>query len=55
MLQEAAHELMAGDAVGPPSVRFTVLVTNDNALVVESGDRRIGDGDTEDIAREVFK
>ena len=35
MLQEAAHELMAGDAVGPPSVRFTVLVTNDNALVVD--------------------
>jgi hypothetical protein len=55
MLQEAAHELMAGDAVGPPSVRFTVLVTNDNALVVESGDTRIGDGDPEDIAREVFK
>src|SRR5580700_4304355 len=55
MLQEAAHELMAGDAVDPPSVRFTVLVTNDNALVVEPGDTRIGDGDTEDIARVLFK
>jgi hypothetical protein len=55
VLQEAAHELMAGDAAGPPSVGFTVLVTNDYALVVEPGDTRIGDGDTEDIAREVFK
>ena len=55
VLQEAAHELMAGDTAGPPSVRFTVLVTNDNALVVKADDTCIGDGDTEDIAREVFK
>jgi hypothetical protein len=55
VLQEAAHELMAGDAAGPPSVRFTMLVTNDDALVVKADDARVGDGDTEDIAREVFQ
>src|ERR1019366_8149009 len=46
---------MAGDAAGPPSVRCTMLVTNDDTLVVKADDTRIGDGDTEDIAREVFK
>ncbi len=46
---------MAGDAADPPAVRFTMLVTNGDALVTEADDTRIGDGDTEDIAREVFK
>ena len=46
---------MAGDAAGPSSVRFTMLVTNGDALVIEADDTRIGDGDTEDIAREVFQ
>ena len=32
-----------------------MLVTNDDALVIKADDTRIGDGDTEDIAREVFK
>ena len=34
---------------------MTMLVTNDDALVIKADDTRIGDGDTEDIAREVFK
>ena len=55
VLQEAAHELMAGDAAGQPPVRFTMLVTNDDALVVKVDDACVGDGNTEDIAREVFK
>lgn len=46
---------MAGDAADPPPVRFTMLVTNDDTLVIKTDDTRIGDGDTEDIAREVFK
>ena len=32
-----------------------MLVTNGDALVIEADDTRIGDGDTEDIAREVFQ
>jgi hypothetical protein len=32
-----------------------VLVTNDDAPVVKADDTRIGDGDTEDVACEVFK
>ena len=55
VLQEPTHEFMAGDAADPPAVRFTMLVTNDDALVIKADDTRIGDGDTEDIAREVFK
>ena len=54
VLEEAAHELMAGDAGGPPSVRFAVLVTNDDSLVVEADDTRIGDGTRKTIAREIF-
>jgi hypothetical protein len=46
---------MGGDAAGPPPARFTMLVTNDDALVIKADDTRIGDGDAEDIAREVFK
>jgi hypothetical protein len=32
-----------------------MLVTNDDTLVIKTDDTCIGDGDTEDIAREVFK
>ena len=55
MLEEAAHELLAGDAAGPPSVGFAMLVADGDGLVVEPDDTGVGDRDAEDVAGEVIE
>ena len=55
VLQEPAHELMARDAAGPPSVRLALLVANGDAVVVEADDAGVGDGHAEDVAGEVVE
>ena len=50
VLEEAAHELLPGDAAGPPTVGFAMLVADGDGLVVETDDASIGDGDAEDVA-----
>ncbi len=46
---------MAGDAGGQPSIRFALLVADGDGLIVEANDPAVGDGDTEDVAREVVE
>jgi hypothetical protein len=53
VLEEAAHELLAGDAAHPPSVGLALLVADDDGLIVEADDAGVGDGDAEDVAGEV--
>jgi hypothetical protein len=55
MLQEPAHELVAGDAAGPPSIGFAVLVADGHGLVVEADDTGVGNGDAEHVAGEVVE
>ena len=55
MLEEAAHELLAAQAGGPPLHRFAIFVTDGDALVVESDDAAVGDGDAEHVAGEIAK
>lgn len=55
VLQEPAHELMAGDAAGPPSVRLPMLVADRDGLVVDADDAGVGDGNPEHIAGEVVE
>ena len=44
VLEEAAHELLAGDAADPPPVGFTMLVADGDGLIVEADDTGVGDG-----------
>jgi hypothetical protein len=53
MLQEAAHELVAAQAGGPPLHRFTIFVADGDAFVVEIDNAVVGDGDTEHVAGEI--
>ncbi len=55
VLEEAAHELLAVDAAGPPAVGFAMFVADGDGLVIEADDTGIGDGDTEDVAGEVIE
>src|SRR5271170_3036089 len=53
MLQEAAHELVAAQAGGPPLHRPTIFVADGDAFVVEIDNAVVGDGDTEHVAGEI--
>src|SRR6516162_18228 len=53
MLQEAAHELVAGQAGGPPLYRLAILVAYGDGLVVETDNAAIGDGNAEHVAGEI--
>src|ERR1700691_1577884 len=55
VLEEAAHELLAGDTAHPPAVGFAMLVADGDRLIVEGDDAGIGDGDAEDIAGEIIE
>ena len=55
VLEEAAHELLAGDAAHPPAVGFAMLVADGDSLVVEADDASIGDRDAEDVAGEIIE
>src|ERR1700722_9686778 len=55
MLEEAAHELLAGDAAGPPPVGFAMLVADGDGLIVEADNAGVGDRDAEDVAGEVIE
>ena len=53
MLQEAAHELVAAQASGPPLVRLAIFVADSDALVIEGNNAAIGNGDAEHVAGEI--
>ena len=55
VLEEAAHELLAGDTAHPPAVGFAMLVADGDRLIVEGDDAGVGDGDAEDIAGEIIE
>src|SRR5579863_10683259 len=55
VLEEAAHELLAGDAADPPAVGFAMLVADSDRLIVEADDSGVGDRDAEDVAGEVVE
>ena len=55
VLEEAAYELLAGNAAGPPTVGFAMLVADGDSLIVEGDDAGVGDGDAEDVAGEVIQ
>ncbi|MFZ0602611.1 MAG: hypothetical protein WAN05_14880 [Roseiarcus sp.] len=48
VLEEAAHELLAGDAADPPAVGFAMLVADGDRLIVEADDSGVGDRDAEE-------
>ena len=55
VLEEAAHELLAGDAAHPPAVGFAMLVADGDSLVVEADDASVGDRDAEDVAGKIIE
>ena len=55
VLEEAAHELLPGDAAGPPPVGFAMLVADGDSLIVEPDDTGVGDRNAEDVAGEVIE
>ena len=55
VLEEAAHELLAGDAAHPPAVGFAMRVADGDSLVVEADDASVGDRDAEDVAGEIIE
>jgi hypothetical protein len=55
VLEEAAHELLPGDAADPPPVGFTMLAADGDGLIVEADDPGVGDRDAEDVAGEIIE
>jgi len=53
VLQETAHELVAGQAGGPPLHRLMIFVADGDAFVVETDNAVVGDGDAEHVAGEI--
>ena len=55
VLQESAHELLAGESAGPPAPLLAVLVAEADGLSVHGQDAAVGDGDTEGVAGQVVE
>lgn len=53
--QEAAQELVTGDATCAPAVRFGRFVAQDNAIIINPGGAAVGRGSAEHIAGQVVE
>ena len=55
VLKEPTHEFLTGNADGSPSVRFAMLMTNGDSLVVKADDAAVGYGDAEDVSSQIVE
>ena len=55
MLQEAADEFHDIESENSRSFTVGLAVANEHGAVMEGNDARVGDGDFEDVGREIFE